>query len=106
MQTGTSHGGIVLPDGSIKKVAVDFDTLKVLGDGRGSMAPAVRCSTAPARCRQSYFDKFPEVQTLEIHLATGFQNLFMDHPAYPAELTNTVHSYLEPTTRRAQRRPD
>ena len=32
VQTGTSHGGIVLPDGSIAKVAVDFDTLKVLGE--------------------------------------------------------------------------
>jgi fructose-bisphosphate aldolase class II len=27
IQTGTSHGGVVLPDGSIAKVKVDFDTL-------------------------------------------------------------------------------
>ncbi|MGI9253319.1 MAG: class II fructose-bisphosphate aldolase, partial [Thermomicrobiales bacterium] len=27
VQTGTSHGGIVLPDGSIQQVAVDFETL-------------------------------------------------------------------------------
>src|SRR6185437_7885487 len=27
VQTGTSHGGIVLPDGTVQKVSVDFETL-------------------------------------------------------------------------------
>jgi len=30
VQTGTSHGGVVKPDGSIAKVRIDFDTLKAL----------------------------------------------------------------------------
>ncbi|MDP2905831.1 MAG: class II fructose-bisphosphate aldolase, partial [Candidatus Omnitrophota bacterium] len=30
IQTGTSHGGVVLPDGSIAQVKLDFDTLKNL----------------------------------------------------------------------------
>ena len=30
IQTGTSHGGVVLPDGSIARVKVDFDTLRRL----------------------------------------------------------------------------
>jgi len=30
IQTGTSHGGVVLPDGSIAKVKIDFDTLHEL----------------------------------------------------------------------------
>src|SRR5216684_6867846 len=30
VQTGTSHGGVVLPDGSIAKVALDLDALKAL----------------------------------------------------------------------------
>ncbi len=30
IQTGTSHGGVVLPDGSIAQVSVDFDTLREL----------------------------------------------------------------------------
>ena len=30
IQTGTSHGGVVLPDGSIKDINVDFDTLAEL----------------------------------------------------------------------------
>ena len=31
VQTGTSHGGVVLPDGSVAKVAVDFDVHRRLG---------------------------------------------------------------------------
>ena len=30
VQTGTTHGGVVLPDGSIAKVELDFKTLEVL----------------------------------------------------------------------------
>ncbi|GIV72570.1 MULTISPECIES: class II fructose-bisphosphate aldolase [Caldilinea] len=95
VQTGTSHGGIVLPDGTIAKVAVDFDTLAVLGEraryhGAGG-AVQHGASTLP----EDYFNKFPEVQTLEIHLATGFMNLFLDHPAFPARLTEQIHKFLD-----------
>ncbi|MBA3877169.1 MAG: aldolase, partial [Anaerolinea sp.] len=31
VQTGTSHGGVVLPDGSVARVAVDFDVHRRLG---------------------------------------------------------------------------
>ncbi len=51
---------------------MDFDTLKVLGDrARSTGRRCAAASTLP----NELFDKFPEVQTLEIHLATGFQNL-------------------------------
>ena len=95
VQTGTSHGGIVLPDGTIAKVAVDFDTLEVLGEraryhGSGG-AVQHGASTLP----NEYFHKFPEVQTLEIHLATGFQNLYMDHNAFPGDLRDTIYHYLD-----------
>jgi fructose/tagatose bisphosphate aldolase len=30
VQTGTTHGGVVLPDGSIARVSIAFDTLKDL----------------------------------------------------------------------------
>jgi fructose/tagatose bisphosphate aldolase len=95
VQTGTSHGGVVLPDGSIKDVAVDFDTLKVLSErakvhGAGG-AVQHGASTLP----KEMFHKFPEIDTLEIHLATGFQNIFMDHPAFPADLKKQIYAYLD-----------
>lgn len=95
VQTGTSHGGIVLPDGSIAKVAVDFETLAALGDEarRHGAGGAVQhgASTLP----RDYFNKFPEVQTLEIHLATGFQNVFMDNPAFPEGLKQRIYKHLD-----------
>lgn len=95
VQTGTSHGGIVLPDGSIAKVAVDFDTLRVLGDRAREHGAGGAVQHGASTLPDEFFDKFPEVQTLEIHLATGFQNLFMDDPAFPESLKETIYRYLD-----------
>lgn len=94
VQTGTTHGGIPLPDGSIATVAIDFDTLKEMsrvGRERYGMAGAVQhgASTLP----DELFHRFPAIETAEIHLATGFQNLIMDHPQFPAGLSKEMHGY-------------
>ena len=39
VQTGTSHGGVVLPDGTIAKVALDFSVLDVLGRAGRQRSP-------------------------------------------------------------------
>jgi fructose/tagatose bisphosphate aldolase len=93
VQTGTSHGGVVLPDGTLADVSVDFETLRELSRSAREdygLGGAVQhgASTLPP----SAFGKFPEVGTLEIHLATGFQNLIYDH--LPEELTNEAYGYL------------
>jgi fructose/tagatose bisphosphate aldolase len=87
VQTGTSHGGVVLPDGTIAKVKVDFDTLKALSKAaqtRYGMGGAVQhgASTLPDEA----FHKFPEINTIEIHLATNFQNKVLDSKLFPKEL--------------------
>ena len=95
MQTGTSHGGIPRPDGSIAEVKLDFDTLGQLSRvarERYGMAGAVQhgASTLP----EDLFHRFPEIDTAEIHLATGFQNLIYSHPAFPAQLMDEIHDHL------------
>ena len=30
INTGTSHGGVVLPDGTVAKVSIDFDAMKAI----------------------------------------------------------------------------
>jgi len=95
VQTGTTHGGIPLPDGTIAKVAVDFDTLRemsLVARREFGMAGAVQhgASTLP----EELFGKFPEVETAEIHLATGFQNLVYDHPRFPTELRDEMYHHL------------
>lgn len=94
VQSGTSHGGVVLPDGSIADVKLDFDTLqrlsKVARDGYG-LAGAVQhgASTLP----DSAFHNFPERETAEIHLATNFQNMLFDH--MPADLRDSIYRWLD-----------
>ncbi len=87
VQTGTSHGGVVLPDGTMAKVSVDFDTLKALSlaaQKQYGMGGAVQhgASTLP----DDAFNKFPEVNTIEIHLATNFQNKTLDSKLFPKDL--------------------
>ncbi|MCX7793009.1 MAG: class II fructose-bisphosphate aldolase [Thermodesulfovibrionales bacterium] len=96
VQTGTSHGGVVLPDGSLKEVNIDFDTLRVLSDiarREYGLAGAVQhgASTLP----ENAFDMFPEVGTAEIHLATGFQNILYDSKVLPEEFRMEVYEYLK-----------
>jgi hypothetical protein len=95
VQTGTSHGGIVLPDGSIAKVAVDFETLAVLGDRARDFGAGGAVQHGASTLPRDYFNKFPEVQTLEIHLATGFMNLFLDHSQFPAGLKQALYRHLD-----------
>ena len=94
VQTGTSHGGIVLPDGKIADVKLDLPTLeslsKVARDDYG-MAGAVQhgASTLP----DNAFDNFPRIETAEIHLATNFQNILYDH--LPDALRAKIYAWLD-----------
>jgi fructose/tagatose bisphosphate aldolase len=92
--TGTSHGGVVLPDGSIKDVAVDFDLLQHLGKvARESYGLGGAVQHGASTLPETAFSKFPEYDTLEVHLATNFQNILYD--AMPDELRNEIYAYLD-----------
>jgi fructose/tagatose bisphosphate aldolase len=93
VQSGTSHGGVVLADGSIADVALDLDTLARLSKearDKYGMSGAVQhgASTLP----DAAFHNFPRTETAEIHLATNFQNMLFDH--MPAELRNEIYEWL------------
>jgi fructose/tagatose bisphosphate aldolase len=95
VQTGTSHGGVVLPDGTIADVAVDFATLKQLSDAARAdygLGGAVQhgASTLP----EAAFGKFAEAGAIEVHLATAFQNLIFEHEAFPSDLKHEIYAYL------------
>ncbi len=96
VQTGTAHGGVVLPDGSIAKVSIAFDTLKEMSKvsrEEYGLGGAVQhgASTLPDEA----FDMFPKVETIEVHLATGFQNIVYDSPSFPKELLERIYHYLD-----------
>jgi fructose/tagatose bisphosphate aldolase len=96
VQTGTSHGGVVLPDGTLAKVKIDFDTLRVLSDmarRNYGLSGAVQhgASTLP----EDAFHMFPETGTSEVHLATGFQNIIYDSTHLPAGFRDEVYAYIK-----------
>jgi fructose/tagatose bisphosphate aldolase len=95
VQTGTTHGGVPLPDGTIAKVKLDFDTLKSLSmvaRNEYGLSGAVQhgASTLPADA----FDKFPETGTAEVHLATEFQNMIYENSAFPKDFKNEIYEFL------------
>ena len=94
VQTGTSHGGVPLPDGGVAEVKLDFEVLRELGEVARrdyGLAGAVQhgASTLP----EELFHRFPAVETAEIHLATGFQNTLYEHPAFPGSLHREIEAW-------------
>lgn len=93
VQTGTAHGGVVLPDGSLAQVQVDFQRLQELSRvarAEFGLAGAVQhgASTLPL----DLFDYFPRYEACEIHLATHFMNLLFDR--LPRDLREEMYAYL------------
>ena len=94
VQTGTSHGGLVLPDGSVASVAVDFGVHERLGAvARDEYGIAGTVQHGASTLPDEMFHRFREVETAEIHLATGFQNALYEHPAFPAELHAAIEAW-------------
>jgi fructose/tagatose bisphosphate aldolase len=87
IQTGTSHGGVPMPDGTVAHVSIDFDTLRrlsMVAREEYGMAGSVQhgASTLP----EEAFHHFPANGAAEIHLATGFQNILYDGGGLPDDL--------------------
>jgi hypothetical protein len=96
VQTGTTHGGVVLPDGSIAQIDLDFNTLSKLSEiarKEYGLAGAVQhgASTLPSQA----FHKFVECGTAEVHLATEFQNMIYESGHFPLNLKKSIYKWLK-----------
>jgi fructose/tagatose bisphosphate aldolase len=96
VQTGTSHGGVVMPDGTLAAVKIDFDTLQLLSAlsrTEYGLSGAVQhgASTLP----DDAFNMFPETGTSEVHLATGFQNIIFDSKNLPPAFRDEVYAFIK-----------
>jgi fructose/tagatose bisphosphate aldolase len=95
VQTGTTHGGVPLPDGTVAQVKIDFECLRAISDiarREYGLAGAVQhgASTLPAEA----FGQFPKNGAAEVHLATEFQNILLDHPDFPRSLRSEMYTWL------------
>jgi fructose/tagatose bisphosphate aldolase len=94
VQTGTSHGGVPMADGSIAEAKIDFDVLRettrICREEYG-IAGSVQhgASTLP----EEVFNNFPENDAVEIHLATGFQNMILDAQTLPSQMKDEIRQF-------------
>lgn len=91
--TGTSHGGTVMPDGSIADVSIDFDVLhdlSIAARQEYGMGGAVQhgASTLP----EDAFGKFVRAGAIEVHLATALQQVVF--AALPQALNDDISQWL------------
>jgi fructose/tagatose bisphosphate aldolase len=96
VQTGTTHGGVILPNGSIAQIKLDFSTLKTLSEiarKEYGLAGAVQhgASTLPPEA----FHKFVECGTAEVHLATDFQNMIYESKHFPDGLKKRMYEWVK-----------
>ena len=94
IQTGTSHGGIVLADGSLADVNIDLETLKklsVIAREDFGLGGAVQhgASTLP----EEMFNQFVAHEAVEVHLATNFMTMFYD--LAPSDLRAEMYAWLD-----------
>ncbi|MEO6208316.1 MAG: class II fructose-bisphosphate aldolase [Candidatus Limnocylindrales bacterium] len=105
VQTGTSHGGIPLPDGGVAEVKLDFAVLKELGEIARQYGAAGAVQHGASTLPEELFHRFPAVETAEIHLATGFQNVLYEHPAFPEALHREIEAWCFANAA-AERKPE
>jgi len=96
VQTGTTHGGVPLPDGSIAEVNLDFGTLENLSrEARRQYGLSGAVQHGASTLPDEAFHKFPETTTAEVHLATGFQNIIYESRHFPSDLREAVYAWLQ-----------
>lgn len=96
VQTGSSHGGTVLPDGTLKKIDVDFSILKNISEvARNKYKIGGPVQHGASTLPEDFFSEFVKHEALEVHLATGFQNTQMDHEAFPKPLLDKMYEWLD-----------
>lgn len=91
--TGTSHGGVVLPDGSHASVQLNLQALGDLSEHARrayGLGGAVQhgASTLP----EAAFNQLAERSAVEVHLATAFTTIVYEH--LPADFSRELYAYL------------
>jgi hypothetical protein len=85
---------MVMPDGTVGLVAVDFEVHRRLGEVcRRDYGIAGTVQHGASTLPDELFHKFRDVETVEIHLATGFQNALYEHPAFPKAMHEQIEQW-------------
>jgi fructose/tagatose bisphosphate aldolase len=94
VQTGTEHGGTVLPDGTIADVAVDFETLGKLSEAAKKYGMGGSVQHGASTLPEEAFGRFAQADAVEVHLATAYQNAYFDSEHFPSALREQIYAHL------------
>ena len=105
IQTGTSHGGVLLADGTMAQVSLDFDTLAEISDlCRESYGLSGAVQHGASTLPEEAFNRFVESRASEVHLATAFQNMIYDR--IPEALRKEVQGWVIETRQSSRKEGD
>src|SRR5687767_815858 len=94
VQTGTSHGGVPMADGTIAEAKIDFNVLREVTEiCRKEYGVAGSVQHGASTLPEQVFNKFPENKAVEIHLATGFQNMVLDAASLPQAMKDEIRDF-------------
>lgn len=94
IHSGSTHGGIALADGKIKKAQIDFEAIEKLGRttrevcGLGGVV-----QHGASTLEYENFDKLVQAGTLEVHLATSFMTTLFQ--LIPDPLKAKMYQWLD-----------
>ena len=94
IQTGTSHGGTVLADGSLAAVTIAFDVLRDLSRvARKDYGMGGTVQHGASTLPEENFNQFVEHEAMEVHLATNFTTMFFDN--IPVDFKKEMYAWLD-----------
>jgi fructose/tagatose bisphosphate aldolase len=91
---GTAHGGVPLPGGGVADVSIAFDVLQMASKKGKEFGWAGAVQHGASTLPPDAFSLFPKHGAVEVHLATGFQNILYEHAFKVKGLQATVERFL------------
>lgn len=93
VRAGTSPGGVVLPDGAVALMTVDFETLSDLSNAaRREYAMGGVAQHGASTLPIEVLRRFVKAGAIEVHLATAFQNMLFEQ--LPSTLVAEMYDWL------------
>ena len=93
VRAGTSPGGVVMPDGSVALMTVDFETLYELSTAaRREYAMGGVTQHGASTLPLEVLHRFVKAGAIEVHLATAFQNMLFEQ--LPGALVAEMYDWL------------
>ena len=91
---GTAHGGVPLPGGGVADVSIAFDVLSMATKKGKEFGWAGSVQHGASTLPPDAFSLFPKHGAVEVHLATGFQNILYEHAFKMEGLQAKVERFL------------